>query len=226
MRPILSAILLISSLTLYAQETSDGIKGVLMNIKLEAASAEIQITYDLSLSESSDLQLKFLNFDAVPISDFQALVDGVMIKSSFMPNGKMTTVKLLEQESFSAKGNSKLILNYQVPITSEDRFDLTIPVVYPDLSALNSDQEFFKGTLSTPEAYSIYELFPTSAWESQTTGFNIIHSMTLQALPSMIKVRGGSSPKPFLSTLGLIDAVVILVLIVLMGLGWKKIKEV
>lgn len=222
MRMLTFLISLCFSTILFAQENPAGLNSALLNAILEgeARSVQIKTSYDLNVSKG-ELTLKALNFPSAPLSPVRAYINSEKFDITFRQNGKIASAPL----NFSTAGTIRLQLNYEVPLGQSDPFTLIIPVVYPDVAAREASQEFFNAAIQI-KGFQIHEAFPSATWTMDTKGDWNLHQLTLQAVPSMIKLKLGKGGRPLLSTLNLVDLAVILILVSLLIIGWKKIRQV
>lgn len=222
MRMLLACISLCLSMALTGQENIPGINSALLNaiVDPDSRSVQVKVYYDLNVSVG-EIELKALNFPMAPIGPVRAFINGEKREISFEQNGKITSASL----EFGYSGNVGLQLNYEIPLGASDPFTLIIPVIYPDIKATEARQDFFNAAVQV-KGYQIHEAFPTASWSMETKGDWDMHSLKLQAVPSMLKLKLGIESRPLLSTLNLVDMLVLLILITLLAIGWKKIRMV
>ena len=222
MRMLMTSMMLCLSIALTAQENPAGINSVMVNaiVDDDSRSVQVKLYYDLSVSKGETI-LKVLNFPSAPLSPVRAYVNGEIKDITFTQQGKIASAPI----HFNNSGKVGLQLNYEVPLGTNDPVTLIIPIVYPDMPASEASQDFFNASIVL-EGYQIHEAFPSNSWSVEKKDGWTLHELTLQAVPSMIKLKLGKGNKAMLSTLNLVDLAVIVILLILLALGWKKIRQV
>lgn len=220
----------ITSVSLSAQSSNIRVKKAELDFygieTLGSASFNVSITYHFSQPLESELTLKVLNFNT-PVANsvyFTKDAQGGVQRITFKGNAKVMTGKI--SRLFTSGLGDKLTVFYRIPVPDmNDAFDLTLPIVYPDMPSESNIATLFSASLELPENANIYEQFPTQTWSIKSTPPTKVHQLSLPAIPSVITLNRGTGPQPFFSTLRIVGGFIILVLLILLVLGWKKIKQ-
>ncbi|MCE7992144.1 MAG: hypothetical protein HEP71_09190 [Roseivirga sp.] len=223
-------LLLSGSLHVQAQTKENSVTKATLDFYVEetakSASFNLSITYQFAKPLGSNITLKVLNFDT-PIANsvyFKTGQGGVQ-RIAFKGSNKIMSGKLTEVRGMPT--GSELTVFYRVPfLSSEDRFKLTIPIVYPDIPSASDINNLFTAAIEIDTKWQIHENFPAQTWSVENTEQSTVHRLSLQAIPSVITLKGGTGAKPVFSMMNFVDGAVILVLLVLLFFGWKKIKQV
>ena len=105
-------------------------------------------------------------------------------------------------------------------------FDLNIPIVYPENVKGQTGEGLFTAHVELPADIQVSEYFPVQRWITEPGPKTSKHKLSLQAIPSVINIKGSTEPKSMRGTLLWVDLGVMIVLAGLLFLGWKKIKAV
>lgn len=222
---------LLGAINTQAQTEANSVKKAELNFAVaddaKGSAFNVSITYHFTQPISSDIELKVLNFDT-PVANsvyFKADAQGAVQRVRFDGNDKIMSGKIAR--SFGRGLSSELTVFYRVPfLSNEKRFRLTIPIVYPNIPSEANNKGLFEAAIEMDSKWNVYENFPAQTWSVETTDQSTVHSLLLQAVPSVIKVKGGVGPQPIFSIMNLVDGAIILVLLVLLFFGWKKIKQI
>lgn len=192
----------------------------------KGSSFNVSITYHFTQPINSDIELKVLNFDTpVANSVYFNAPQGAVQRVRFDGNDKIMSGKITQ--SLGKGLGSELTVFYRVPfLSNEKRFRLTIPIVYPDIPSEGNSKALFEAALEMDSKWNVYENFPAQTWSVESTDQSTVHNLSLQAVPSVIRIKGGIGPQPIFSMMNLVDGAIILVLLVLLFFGWKKIKQI
>ena len=83
----------------------------------------------------------------------------------------------------------------------------------------------FQAVIQLSEEYSLRSVFPAMRWKIDQQAAKSIYSFKLQTIPAWIKFKVFKGSPPLFSLELLVDLGVGLVLILLMLVGWKKLKK-
>ncbi len=100
-----------------------------------------------------------------------------------------------------------------------------IPVLFVDWKAEQASVDAFSAHLRLPKQYSLRSIFPAMIWKKKADEDTDVYSFSLQTLPAWISCKIYIGPQPFFSLERLVDLGVILILLALMIIGWKKLKN-
>lgn len=222
--------LLLGSLHVGAQAQVNSVTKAKLDFFVEetsqSASFNLSITYQFAHPIESDLTLKVLNFDTpIASSVYFKNGQGGVQRIAFKGSDKIMSGKLTEAGGMPT--GTELTVFYRVPfLSSEDLFKLTIPVVYPDISSAADINDLFTAAIEIDSKWKIHKNFPAQTWSIENADQSTVHHLSLQAIPSVITLKGSTEAKPMFSMMNLVDGAVILVLLVLLLFGWKKLKQV
>ena len=237
MRWIFGLALLLQTLTLWSQEAST-IESVDLEVRVvewleyhggtvEPPDWHFKLSYQLSMPPKADLKLRALNLDYGQVAKVGLLTSEQDIKSHNLTGSDKLLEVVIPKEEIYLNEKGELTLYYTTPFyLKENDFDISLPIVFPELRASNTEKDFFTASIQLDTRLNIYESFPTVNWSKASTGNTSVHTFSLQAIPSMISIKGGLEAKPVFSLLSLVDLLVALALLILFFLGWKKIKAV
>ena len=233
MRGLLFGILLLLTSSLAAQTEQGFISGATLKAELledgpEPTHLSVQITYDLKSLTDSVIQLKALRFDGFELTGFAFRLDDKEPNQTVQLSGNERLLSADIPTGLTAHGQDlQLRLDYKLALVApESVLDFRLPVIYPDMATVKPREGLFEAEVRLASFYQVYERFPTRTWTASAGHAFTIHKLSLQSIPSMISMKGGTEKKPLLSVLNIVDALVILILVLLLTLGWKKIRQV
>jgi len=118
------------------------------------------------------------------------------------------------------------MISYVVMIESnKNKPDHIIPILFVDLKPTNTRRDFFQATISIPANKIISEAFPTIKMEFVSGEEVNQYNFALQVLPSMIKLHLVNSDNNEFTLFGIIDISVATLILILIWLGWIKLKQ-
>lgn len=213
-----------------AQTEANSVKKAELNLSVandtKGSAFNVSITYHFTQPINSDIELRVLNFDTpVANSVYFKAPPGAVQRIRFEGNDKIMAGKIAQ--SLAQSLGSELTVFYRVPfLSNEKRFRLTIPIVYPNIPSEGNNKGLFEAAIEMDSKWNVYEHFPAQTWSVEITDQSTVHNLSLQAVPSVITIKGGVGPQPIFSMMNLVDGAIILVLLVLLFFGWKKIKQI
>jgi hypothetical protein len=227
---LLTISFLLSGLSLSAQSDNTVEKAEMEFTGIETLSSDafnVSITYYFTQPLGTEIELKVLDF-GTPVAGsayFRKGKQGSLQQIDFAGKSKVMSGRI---DSLTAIGlGSQLTVLYQVPLPDmNDSFDFNIPIIYPNIASASNNAGLFTAAMKFPGTINLYEQFPAQTWSLEKAGNHNLHKLSLQAVPSVIKLTGGIEPQPMFSMLRLVDGFIIFILIILLFLGWKKIKQV
>ena len=190
-------------------------------IEKSTDQVHVRVEYEVKANESGPIPLRGLLFDHEQLNDIKITLNNkpVTVKLT-IDNGLVSgEIPALAQES---SNSSAIQLSYALTLDAQQPdIELIIPIVYVNWPSEKSMEEPFLGSITLPDGYEIIESFPSTGWQLQ--GDNQ-YQFEIPAIPSMVRVKASSTGKPLFTFTSMVDLLVIIILLVFMGLAWRKLK--
>ncbi|MEQ9425745.1 MAG: hypothetical protein RJQ09_15075 [Cyclobacteriaceae bacterium] len=177
--------------------------------------ADVKVTYFLdSIPES--IKYKFILF-----CDSEIKLPGFI-----SANKKLRVVNHEENEHLLSgtilpdNSNGKIVVTYQVPA---DNNDFEIPIIIFELPPPpSSNSKAFDAKILTHGDLKLIPAFPNIDWLRTSQG----HKFSLRVIPAKIAFSQAPGDQILISSTFFIDMLVFVVLLILIALGWRRIKTV
>lgn len=214
---------LIFMIVLQVCSNAQSIQFGILRAEVSANLTQVSIQYEIK----GDATLNQLPFRAIGWNQDQIEQVRVKINEKEIPlnlqmlNQRVAMGNMALKPTLSALKGQTFEVTYELSMGAQ-KGRLTIPVVFPDLQAEGSNNSFFSSTIRLEESYVLDAVFPAMTWKEDKTK-NDYH-FELQVIPAWVKFHCYKGQIPFWRLERIVDVFVILVLLGLLLIGWKKIK--
>lgn len=190
----------------------------------------IELRYRLAATEEvGRVPVRGIAYLGVTPADVRATVDGVPARVRLEPaRGALLSGAVELERPLAAGDTADLVLTYRVGSAipaSERTFDVVLPLLFVDWRPAGAPEDMLRATVSIPAGYSADEVFPTVPREVTTVDDARRYSFRLQAIPSLVRLRGHAGEPPFLTFSRLVDLGVLALLMLAGGLGWWALRR-
>jgi hypothetical protein len=200
---------------------------VIANIDIEdSINAEIKISYRINKGDLKTIQIKGLAFRGSKIYEVEAVLSNSTKIVAISEKNFLLTGSLLLPDDLATDSIVTLSLKYDVLVDSnKSNPEFVIPVLFVDLKPIEAPEDFFQATISVPPGQIISEAFPTIPLEFSSEAEANRYVFSMQVLPAMIKLRLVDFGNNDITLLGIIDLSVATLILILLGIGWIKLKQ-
>jgi len=165
----------------------------------------------------ASIVFRIIRFDEVEITNLTFSSENELLEHTFDQNDYPLLTGTLSQVN---PGITSLItITYLVQ--SVDFADKAIPIVLLDLKPPQAANGVFTAEITYPDGYELQQSFPSIPW----TESELQSSFDMQVIPSVIKATLIPSGNAVISPTTLIDIFVMISLIGLSYLGWRRLKS-
>jgi len=206
---------------------SQHLMSAIANIEINnSANTIIKIIYRVNKGDLKTIPIKGLAFHGSKISRVEAVFSNSLQKVTISEKDFLFTGALFIPDNLTEDSVITIMISYNVMIDSNiNNPDYIIPILFVDLKPTDTRIDFFQATISIPANQVISEAFPTIQMEFVSGEEVNKYNFAMQVLPSMIKLHLVNSDNNEFTLLGLIDISVATLLLILIWLGWMKLKQ-
>lgn len=189
----------------------------------------VQVVCTVLLKENTrDIPIRTVGIGLGDLKNIAVLVEDQYFQWKLEPvNDKVAEGNIRVPGGFFAGNPIEVSFQYELGGQAfEKRWtDWIIPVIYVNWKALENEQQAFQATLSLPKDLFIRSIFPATKWPRAEVQDSAQYQFNLQVIPAWLKFKVyDHKPSPFNLNL-LIDLGVILAILLLVYLGWKKFRK-
>ena len=215
---IIGGLLLALMLVLAPAASAQALLGAIMDVSVED-SARVRLTFTVALPDSTDhLPLRSLMFDGQRPQDVTVDLGGGPQPVALHATSPALAGTVALPPRPPAPDTLEVQVTYALAIEPEEAsFDISVPVVYVDALPAAAAEDFFVATLHLPASYVLTETFPTTPGDR--------YRLSLQVLPSLVRLRGFIGTAPWLTTLQWVDLAVGVLLLLGGALGWRQMRR-
>ena len=192
------------------------------------ADIQVRVQYEVTLAETTQtIPLRGLAFFGTTPRALAAFADTVALPLHWeAPDGPLLAGEIPLPTRLRRAGAFAFTLEYALPRPPEARaFDVTIPVLFVDWLPTEAPQDFFVAEITLPATYSLVEAFPTVLNREIDDSGRSRYRISLQVLPSLVRLRGYVGQAPLLTTARAIDLGVLAVLLLVILVSWRWFRR-
>ncbi len=209
------------------QVKSQHLINAMTNIDIDdSIRAVIKITYSINKGDLKTIPVKGLAFRGSKIYNVEAVFANTRQNIAISEKNFLLTGSLPLPDNLATDSIVTLRLRYDVLVDSnKSNPEFVIPILFVDLKPIEAPEDFFQATISIPPGQIISEAFPTVPLEFSSESEANRYDFSMQVLPAMIKLRLVDSGNNDITLLGIIDISVATLILILLGIGWMKLKQ-
>ena len=190
---------------------------------------DVRVRYRLRAdSVTHAIPLRVLSFFGAEPTDVRAAVGGWQIPVQLNhARAPLLTGTVPLPAPLSSGEEIDLELRYRVRGAvrgGEDDWDAAVPVLLVEGRPRGSPEDFFTAEARLPAGRVVLESFPTVPRRMEETDAGRRYSLTLQVVPAMVRWRGGTGEAPLLSFERRVDALILGLLAVLLGVAYRTLR--
>ncbi len=213
----------------FAAENINNLNAII-TVEEGESSAHVLLEYNLKITENTkEIPLKGLLFSDTKIEDIKAQYDGfnisIHLDQSNSP-GFSGSVKL--PDYITQLEEATITIEYDIAnavIDKNQRYLLEAPLVIVDWKPSKSEPGVFTSEVILPGNIYLEEKFPTTTKLVKQDNNQTTIEISLQTLPSMIRLSGKKGSPVFLTYGRKIDLIVLLILIFGAYYGYKLLRK-
>ncbi len=193
-------------------------------VHVDGAGASVEIDYRVQSDGSATaVPLEGLAFRPTSIEGVRVMVDGAPALFDLRTGsaGRLTSDVAIAP---GRAGEIGMRLTYRVSgaVEGEDPVRLRVPILAVGWPPEEGLPGTFQAEVSLPEGLSVYESFPSGL---RSTGSGR-YQFDLPAAPALLSMRATLGDRaPLGGLVRVLDAMVLLVLLILVGAGWRHFRE-
>lgn len=199
----------------------NNLQSAVMEAKVDDSTIQVIIQYELTVSkETNQIPFRLIEGDLATLSNLKVIMDGTTFPFELQSeNARVKTGTLSFKKALTIGQSYRIKVEYQLNKGVLDK-RLTIPVLFPDVTPIQADASFFTAQLWLPDQYVLESIFPAMRWTKKEG----IYTFDLQVIPAWVKFDCYSGKLPLFGLERLVDVGVMVVLLGLIFVGWKKLK--
>lgn len=200
-----------------AAQPAGGVEQVRARVELETTGAAlVHLTFRFAAGGPDTTRFALIPFFGLEPADIRVVRDGTALDVQ-LRDGRGLHV--------DRSGAADIELHYRLPGAAEragERSDVRVPLFLPEGAPASSGDDFFAAELRAP-GHAVIESFPTVARVRSAP--EITHAMMLPAAPSLLRWRLTTGSAPRLTTAGIVDASLAVLLVLLGVLGVRALQR-
>lgn len=206
---------------------SQHLMNVMVNIDIDdSVSAVVKITYMVNKGDLKTIPVKGLAFHGSKIYNVEAVFSNIIQNVAINEKNFLLTGSLSLPDNLAVDSVITIRFSYDVIIDSNKiKHGYIIPILFVDLKPKDAPADFFQATISMSSEQIISEAFPTVPMKFISETKVNRYKFSMQVLPSMVKLRLVNYGNNEFTLLGILDISVATLILILLGLGWMKLKQ-
>lgn len=225
--------------TLVLWRKADAVEGSIKSLKASIEStlsdhiAEVTLDYSLEIKENTKyIPLSALIFSNTTIESLEASSNGIHCPVTLDQSNATSISGFINlPESLEMGEEMTLVINYCVPgsvYLHENNFELMVPIVVVDWKPERAIINVFEATINVPDKVFVEEHFPSTPITSEFNENIMTMSLQLQAIPSLIRVKGKIGEPTYFTFTRKVDLTILFILLIfcfLIGIRFFKKKR-
>ncbi len=198
---------------------------VLVQLEKEVDYLKVEITSTITVDSGAlFIPLRVIGNGLEQLRNVEALIEMNKYQLELdRQNDRVAMAKIPFIPDIAADKPIELILTYQAPRGNSQK--ITVPVLFVDWKPEAASEDIFSAFIDVPEGYSLTSIFPSMRWKKEVAGKEYDYSFSLQSIPAWIKFKIYKGAFPLVTLDRLIDFGVLLVLLILILVGWRRLKN-
>lgn len=142
-------------------------------------------------------------------------------------NAKVQEGAILMRRPFIIDKEVEVIIDYKLGRIDpeKEKHKLLLPLLFVDLEPGSTTSDTFDATISLSKEYALKGIFPAMKWEKLEEGDLDVYSFSLQVIPAWVSFNLYKGQLPLFALEQVVDISVLLVLLVIFLVGWRKMKQ-